>query len=69
MPEFIEGPNTLKMVLLFDTQTGAFNISGPIDNKIFAYGLLELAKETIYNHHRQKEQGSISLPIPLPFRR
>lgn len=73
MPKgFIETPNTVRMTLLFEPSNGQFNIEGPIDNKILAYGLLELAKEAIFRHNYEKEKGiggsAIMLPIPLPRR-
>jgi len=35
---------------------GQCSVNGPIDNKVIAYGMLEVAKEAIAQHHAQKAQ-------------
>jgi hypothetical protein len=35
---------------------GSVAVEGNIENKITTYGLLELAKEAIADHHRQAQQ-------------
>jgi len=36
---------------------GRPNVSGPIHDKLLCYGLLEIAKETIAEHHRRAAEG------------
>lgn len=71
MPDgFIETPNTIRMTLLFNPENGQFNVSGPIDNKLLAYGMLKLAEETIYNYNHAKEAAAAShITLPFPIRR
>jgi hypothetical protein len=35
---------------------GKPSIRGPIENKLLSYGLLEVARELIHDHHAQKQQ-------------
>lgn len=44
-------------------EQGQLNVSGPINNKLLAYGMLELAKECVAEHHRQQASG-IVMPEP-----
>lgn len=34
---------------------GKMNVTGPIGNKLLAFGMLELAKDCIVKHHEQEE--------------
>ena len=46
---------------------GLVNITGSIDNKVLAYGLLETAKDMIQKHHVDKErlvQPASVVPFP-----
>lgn len=53
-------------LLITVTAQGAVNVKGPIDNKLIAYGLLELAKEAIADHHRRLAATSIIPATSLP---
>jgi len=55
MSEVVELSPKIRLVIDFDPQTGAVNLSGPIENKLLCYGLLELAKECIQNHAKQQK--------------
>lgn len=44
-----------RIVITLD-DTGRLNVDGSIDNKLIAYGLLELAKEAIVAHHAAQER-------------
>ena len=46
-------------LLITVTKQGQVNVKGPIDNKLVAYGLLELAKEAVAQYHASKANGSI----------
>lgn len=45
----------IDLLIRFNPRTQEINVSGPIDNKILAFGMLEVAKETIVEY--QKKQG------------
>lgn len=45
--------------------SGAVQVSGPIDNKVVAYGLLEVAKEAIATHHLQSQNKIQPAPAGL----
>ncbi len=40
--------------LLITLDERGCNVQGPIDNKLVAFGMLELAKEAIQKHHASK---------------
>ncbi len=48
------------------TSAGAINVSGPIDNKILAYGLLEAAREAIADHHAKLSKSAIVPATMVP---
>jgi hypothetical protein len=37
-------------------EAGELGVNGPIDNKMLSYGMLEVAKEAIAEHHRGKQR-------------
>jgi len=37
-------------------ETGGVHVSGPLDNKVLCYGLLEVAKDIVLDHEKKKEQ-------------
>lgn len=43
----------LKIVI---NEAGQVGISGPIENKMLCYGLLEIAREIIYTHNEQNKK-------------
>lgn len=43
-------------------QQGQIQVSGPLENKIACYGLLEAAKETIAAFHAKKASGPTIVP-------
>ncbi len=52
-------------ILITVTAQGQVNVKGPIENKVMAYGLLEVAKEAIAAFHANKANGSIVPATPL----
>jgi hypothetical protein len=40
------------------SEQGQLNVNGPIHDKLLCFGLLELAKEAVPEHHRKKANGS-----------
>lgn len=45
-----------KIIINYDETTGKLGLEGPIDNKILAYGLLELAKEGVRLYGEQNQR-------------
>ena len=48
-------------------ENGQINVSGPIDNKVLAYGLLECAKDAIFQAQQQSQnriQPAAFMPVP-----
>lgn len=43
----------MELIIRIDEQ-GKIGVSGPIDDKITCYGMLELAKECIQDYHRAR---------------
>ncbi len=39
------------MMIMFDTKTAQVSVNGPIGDKVMSYGMLEMAKEAIYEYH------------------
>jgi hypothetical protein len=46
--------------------TGQVSVSGPIDNKTMAYGMLATAKDAIYDYGKQ-QQNRIIQPAPIDY--
>jgi hypothetical protein len=45
---------------------GNVGIEGPIDQKLFCYGLLEVAKEMIHDYHVKKAEAKAQPAIERP---
>ncbi len=56
------------MTVTFDPQTGNVNVNGPIQDKIFCYGVLELAKDAIRRYNPNRIVAP-ALELPPEFRR
>ena len=52
-------PIVLKIEILMD-DAGKVSVTGPIDNRMLAYGLLELAKEVVYENFKSKQQRIVA---------
>ena len=43
---------------------GQVSVAGQIDNKLFALGLIEVAKDAIIKHHDNAQKSNILAPPP-----
>lgn len=59
----IPQPNIPTIVITFDPANGSISVNGAIENKLLAFGLLELAKEAITKHH-EEAMARIQAPGP-----
>lgn len=48
------------------TDEGQLNVSGPIDNKMLCYGILEVAKEVVAERARQSQKLVQPATMVLP---
>jgi hypothetical protein len=55
----------IRMVIDFDERNGQVTVNGPIDNKLLALGLLELARKAVWDFGPAKAAG-ILLARGLP---
>ena len=46
-------------------EQGQIGVNGPIDNRLLCYGLLDMAREAIYNHGKQSENRIQPVPPGL----
>lgn len=51
----------IELKITHNPETGALGISGPIQNKLLVYGMLELAKEAIAS---QEQQAAPQITLP-----
>lgn len=60
MPEEVKPqpipPHVLVLVITFDTQKRAINVSGPINDNIVCYGMMEEAKNAIRKWQESQAQ-------------
>jgi len=60
--------STLILTITFDQMTGHVNVTGPIENGLVCYGMLECAKDALRAHAAQKLSGQRILPATaVPF--
>ena len=60
----------VQLVITLDQATGAIQVSGPIEQPMLAYGLLELARDAIRDHNAQKKAlNGLVIPqiVPAPL--
>ena len=53
-------PQVVRLIIELDPQTGSVNVNGPIKDKLFCLGLLELGKKAIYDY----DPGKPDIVIP-----
>jgi hypothetical protein len=53
---------TLVLSITFDQLTGQVNVSGPIENYLVCYGMLEAAKDAIRAFAVQRAQNQVITP-------
>ena len=51
----------IQMVITFNSNTGSVQVVGPINNRTLSYGMLEMAKEAIYDL-KEKNKPQIQIP-------
>lgn len=57
----------LQLLITLNLQNGQVSVSGPIDNKMMAYGMLAAAKDAIYDFGKQQENRvQLASPAQLP---
>jgi hypothetical protein len=59
----------IRMVIDFDERNGQVAVNGPIDNKLLALGLLELARKAIWEFDPAKAAGILlaqGTRVPAP---
>jgi hypothetical protein len=54
---------SLTLTIAMNPETGQVDVNGPIGDRIFCFGLMELAKEAI-NNHAKDQQSRILLARP-----
>ena len=60
------GKNTTKLTITL-SPNGQVSVTGPIDNAMLCYGLLEVAKDVVRMHVQKKAENGIVIPrIMLP---
>lgn len=58
---------TQQAIQLVITATPAgTTVSGPIDNTALCYGLLELARDLVYEHAKKLREARVSLVTQIP---
>ena len=53
------------MTIYFDTETDAVQVDGPINNRLLAYGMLQLAFEAIMKYGWKDEVKKNQIVVPL----
>lgn len=48
------------------TDKGQIAVNGAIDNKLFAYGLLDCARDAINDYHKEQANKLVKLATPAP---
>lgn len=46
----------ISLVITFTTETGQINVSGPINDRLLSFGMLETAKSIVADKHREEAQ-------------
>ena len=56
-------PNAgVSLTIVFDPASGAVAVNGPINNPMFCYGLLEMARQAIQNYAAEAAKGQRIVP-------
>ena len=64
-----KGPNVAMQLVVTMFEDGNVNVSGHINNKAMAYGLLEVGKDVIRAYIDQQNAPRVAAPQPGLFRR
>ena len=52
----MDQPTVVAQLVITMDSSGQLSITGPIDNKMLAYGMLEIAKEVVCEHGKKAQQ-------------
>jgi hypothetical protein len=52
----------IQLTITLDSDTGSTSVSGPLDNQIMAYGMLEVARDAIWERKQKDAQSVIQMP-------
>lgn len=53
------------VVTITMTPTGQLNLSGPLENPLMMYGILEMAKVVLQEHLKRQAEGQRIQPVSL----
>lgn len=56
------GPNPVAQLAIVLFDNGSIAVNGPIDNKLLALGLLEIAKDTVIKHCDKADKRIVEPP-------
>jgi hypothetical protein len=56
----------VRMVIDLDPHTGQIRVDGPIDNKILALGMLDLARKAVWEFDPARAAGLLLARGPVP---
>lgn len=59
VPPEVDQEPILKMIILLNPLSGAVQVQGPIENKMVAYAMLELARDAIAEKHAKAAKSGI----------
>lgn len=52
----------IQLTIILDTDSGQTAVSGPIDNQVLAYGMLEVARDAIMERKQKADAQVIQMP-------
>jgi hypothetical protein len=52
----------IQLTIILDTDTGSTSVNGPIDNQVLAYGMLQVARDAVYDRKRKAAESIIVQP-------
>lgn len=56
----------MELVIKVDDDTGQASVTGPIDNLLVAYGLLEIGRDVIQKHNQQQASRIVQPAVLVP---
>jgi hypothetical protein len=54
----------LQLIITVDSATGNTSVSGPIDNQLLCYGMLQVARDAILERKQKQAESRIIQPEP-----
>ena len=54
----------IELTIQLDPDTHSIRVQGAVDDKLLALGMLEVAKETILDHHKRKLAARVEPATP-----